>query len=67
MKFSIRISSVNVTDLVTFTDKILNGKLHFLCNDTRRQPNNFVVVGEINLVINIYISTWILNNFKLPW
>ena len=32
MKFSIRISSVNVTksNLVTFTEEILNGKLHFL-------------------------------------
>ena len=36
MKFSI--SSVNVTketaDLVTFTEKILNGKLHSLCSDS---------------------------------
>ena len=37
--FSLRISSVNVTnpqfpaDLVTFTEKILNEKLQFLCND----------------------------------
>ena len=33
MKFSRKISSVNVTksDLVTFTEEILNGKLHFLC------------------------------------
>ena len=32
MKFSVRISSVNMTksaDLVTFTEEILNGKLHF--------------------------------------
>ena len=27
MKFSITISSINVTNLVTFTEKILNGKL----------------------------------------
>ena len=32
MKFPLRISSVNVADLVTFTEEILNGKLHFLCS-----------------------------------
>ena len=37
--FSLRISSVNVTnpqfpaDLVTFTEKILNEKLQFLCSE----------------------------------
>ena len=36
--FPLRISSVNVTepqetaDLITFTEEILNGKLHFLCS-----------------------------------
>ena len=31
--FSLRISSVNVTaDMVTFTEKILNWKLYFLCS-----------------------------------
>ena len=36
--FPLRISSVNVTksqetaDLVTFTEEILDGKVHFLCN-----------------------------------
>ena len=36
--FTLRISSVNVpksaviADLVTFTEKVLNGKLHFLCS-----------------------------------
>ena len=34
MKFPLRISSVNV-DLVTFTEEILNGKLHFLCSVPR--------------------------------
>ena len=29
--FPLRISSVNVI-LVTFTEEILNGKLHFLCS-----------------------------------
>ena len=34
--FSVWISSVNVkkaTDLLTFTEEILNGKLNFLCSD----------------------------------
>ena len=42
MKFSIRISSVIVwpnphetADLVTFTEEILNRKLHFLCSGSR--------------------------------
>ena len=36
--FPLRVSSVNVTksafslDLATFTEEILNGKLHFLCS-----------------------------------
>ena len=42
------ISSINVTksqettDLVTFTEEILNGKLNFLCSDTYGQniPSN---------------------------
>ena len=36
--FPLRISPVNVSkfaDLDTFTGEILNGKLHFLCSDTR--------------------------------
>ena len=33
MKFSLKISSVNVTaDLVTCTEEFLNRKLHFLCS-----------------------------------
>ena len=38
VSFPLRISSVNVTnphfpvDLVTHTEKILNGKIHFLCS-----------------------------------
>ena len=40
--FPLRISSINVTksqfpaDLVTFTEEILNGKLHFLCIVNKR-------------------------------
>ena len=39
MKFSIK-------DLVTFTEEIFNGKLHFLCSVSPQQPHKFVsVVG----------------------
>ena len=40
--FPLRISAVSVTkpqfppDVVTFTEEILNGKLHFLCSGSRR-------------------------------
>ena len=42
--FPLRISSVNVTksattDLVTFTEEILNGKLHFLCVSNTYKTN----------------------------
>ena len=30
--FLVKISSVNVTNSVTFTEETLNGKLHFLCS-----------------------------------
>ena len=40
-RFSLRISSVNVTtaDLVTFTEEILNGKLHYLCSGSCKKPS----------------------------
>ena len=43
MKVSLRISSINVIkpqfpeNLVTFTEEILNGKLHFLCSEKKTQ------------------------------
>ena len=37
MNFALRISSPQKTaDLVTFTEEIPNGKLHFLCSDSIR-------------------------------
>ena len=38
MKFSIKdfFSKCETADLVTFTEKILHGKLHFLCNENRQ-------------------------------
>ena len=42
MKFSIKFSLVNATNFaVTFTEEILNGKLHFLCNDGSEYLNYF--------------------------
>ena len=37
MKFSIKVFSVNQesADLVTFTEEIFNGKLHFLCSNNK--------------------------------
>ena len=47
----LRISSVNVTksavDLVTFTEEILNGKLHLLCSVTKRPREIFLLVWKI--------------------
>ena len=31
--FLLKVSSVNVTNLVTFTEETINGKFHFLCSD----------------------------------
>ena len=40
MKFSIKFPLVNATkSAVTFTKEILNGKLHFLCNDASEYLN----------------------------
>ena len=50
--FPLRISSVNVTKstdnyvtqvtagLVTFTKEIINGKLHFLCSETKKDASD---------------------------
>ena len=32
-------------DLITFTEEILNGKLHFLCSATDRKPGNIGIRG----------------------
>ena len=31
-----KIATADTADLVTFTEEILNGKLHFLCSDKNR-------------------------------
>ena len=40
LSFSLRIFSVNVYFLETFSEEILNGKLHFLCSESSNS-NNF--------------------------
>ena len=30
-----------IADLVTFTEEILNGKLHFLCSESQRNVHHF--------------------------
>ena len=54
------ISLVNVTksqftaDLVTFTQEILNGKLHFLCNVCSGQDDSKTMVDKRSLSIKQY-------------
>ena len=40
---------LETADLVTFTEEILNGKLHFLCNVSQFYPQKF----HINIVPDI--------------
>ena len=37
-----------IADLVTFTEKILNGKLHFLCSESKSNLNSksVILIGE---------------------
>ena len=64
--FPLRISSVNVTkfavslDLVTSTEKILNGKLHFLCSEFISKSlfrlERFRLLHDRWLVLTFYIA-----------
>ena len=58
--------SVETTDLVTFIEEILNGKLHFLCrerlqNSSNRDPLNFSGICFVfcKTSINTYISVFL--------
>ena len=56
MKFPLRISSVNM-DLVTFTEEILNGKLHFLCS---------VKIKALNIYHASFMwKTFLLEGYKI--
>ena len=42
--------SQETADLVTFTEEILDGKLHFLCIDNNNKKERFIVFLGKNLV-----------------
>ena len=54
------ISSVNVTtliaDLVTFTEEILNGKLHFLCS----VKQTYILYTLENNLLNMYQQVFVV-------
>ena len=56
--FPLRISSVNVTksavpaDLVTFTEEILNGKLHFLCSEKTLKYGKYKTFMESHYLLS---------------
>ena len=60
-KFLLRISSANVTkpqipaDLVTFTEKILNGKLHFLRSANVRFAERLICVLSFHSRIRLWM------------
>ena len=51
MKFSIKFSA----DLVTFTEEILNGKLHFLCSDNSSQDEFLLEYFKRKYLYNIML------------
>ena len=40
-------------DLITFIEEICNGKLHFLCTDSKKVPRRF---WRITIVIGVLLS-----------
>ena len=48
-------------DLVTFTEEILNGKLHFLCSD--HYPNSIYIKCTWNLKTNSFQTLTYLHDF----
>ena len=67
--FPLRISSVNVTnqqfpaDLVTFSEEMLNGKLHILSNATKE--SNALPVSSVNLFIKDLLGLQHISHFLL--
>ena len=58
MKFSIKDFSSKcdqIADLVTFTEKILNGKLHFLCSANVRFAERLICVLSFHSRIHLWI------------
>ena len=63
--FTLRISSVNVTKsavscgLVSFTEKILNEKLNFLCRVSPIEPVNGLLLASYNtIILQVECGTW---------
>ena len=44
----------NEVDLVTFTEEILNGKLHFLCSEKNNIQLNKSIILPIAIWVNIF-------------
>ena len=56
--FPLRISAVSVTkpqfpaDVVTFTEEILNRKLHFLCSGVTYKKKRVIKIGSLMKTLN---------------
>ena len=51
-------------DLVTFTEEILNGKIHFLGGDS----NSWLyTIGCKFIIVGWVIHFWMLNDFNFVW
>ena len=48
----------SLADLVTFTEEILNGKLHFLCSDIKIVTGYKLITGykKLSIIIPIEVS-----------
>ena len=52
-----------LADLVTFTEEILNGKLHFLCSDCYKEWTEWIHIQIIfGKLVAVYLSS-LLSNF----
>ena len=47
-------SAVACADLVTFTEEILNGKLHFLCNVGQNIVDKFTRLNKVDLSVECF-------------
>ena len=77
MKFPLRISSVNVTksqflaDLVTFTEEIHDGKLHYLCSDIsvscKYKTSEKPLLVSSNISLRILFKVFASNTLECFW
>ena len=47
-----------LADLVTFTEEILNGKLHFQCGVIEESNNSTILPKKINDIVNYIWERW---------